>query len=80
MPRTGADPGIKQRGGRMASAEREPTTSVWGRSPSAPGQEVRGQSPLTEAESLWDFLRPKEGENLVPFNGFLGSFQSGSTE
>jgi len=76
---TGADLGIEERG---PCGEREPITGVWGRSPrlgpGGPGQGVRGRSPLKL--KLLDFLRLKEVENLVRFEGFVSSFQSGSME
>jgi len=76
---TGADLGIEERG---PGGEREPITGVWGRSPrrgpGGPGQGVRGRSPLKL--KLLDFLRLKEVENLVRFEGFVSSFQSGSME
>ena len=61
---------------RMASAEREPITGVWGQSPQrGPGAEplvgVRGRSP-PEAESLSVLRRRKETANL-PLSCVLGS-------
>jgi len=41
----GADPGIKQRAGRMASAEREPITGVWGQNPQRSPGAVMGEAP-----------------------------------
>jgi len=71
---TVADLGIKERGGRMASADREPITKVPQR---GPGAEPLVKGPGTnhpEAESRLDFLRPKDGENVASFEGFLCSF------
>jgi len=52
----------------MASAECEPITGVWGRSPqrgpgTAPGQGVRGPKP-PEAESILALGRPTDTANL----------------
>jgi len=73
---SGADPGIKQREGRMASAELKPVTGFGGGALNrgrASGQGIRGRS-------LLDFLRPKDGEKLVHFEGFLSCFQSDPME
>jgi len=57
---------------RMASAEREPITGVWGQSPQrGPGAEplvgVRGAKPPPEAEKVLRFGHAMETANL-PYN------------
>ena len=52
---------IERSADAMASAEREPVTGVWGRSPSG----VLGQSPAPEAESFLAFKHPMKAAHLL---------------